>query len=898
MRKVLVALGVLAVVVGVVLWIERGGRDTPATASVPHDGANVQVPSRVAAPKAPAQLAISVVDAKGAIAQARVRIAPRDGEVLVLETKADGIATTTLAPGQYVVSASAKDHAPAAAPEVTIAAGETSRIEIELAAGGRVLSGLVTDVSGGPIAGARIDAAALGGGAARIRPSAAVATTMTGADGRYAVSVAEGQLLVAARSPDYAAQSRYVDVGAAGATADFALVPGGVIEGVVLDDRSKQPVAGAIVSARRDSAAIMLAEGGPQRATAGPDGRFRLGGLRPGAYELIAKADVRRTRSPTLVGLGVADQISDVQLLVGKTPVVRGKVVEDGTGAPIPDARVVTFANAGSDEVRTDATGAFTFEGLAVGSHMLLALVDTHTPIGPTAVTVADRDVDGVVIRMRKAGKLVGHVEPRQPGCEIAAEAQRDRPGMLFEMFGAGAGRTTDADGKFELAPVTPSKLELTARCTSGDQGKAEVEWTATTGDVVIAVAPGASISGKLVDGDAKPIAGATVVANPITGNVRTMIVNGMVTSGIQGITGAGGVYELRGLAPGKYRMTALERGQPMRPTKEPPTVTLAATEQKTGVDLVVDRPNGVIRGVVVGPDGKPLADAWVSAQPDLEAMVRSATGERGRPGPGGPGPGPGGPPGPARDEGESRTVMVQSDGEGEGANAIPPVLTDAQGRFEITGLPHLVFDVVAEAQAGKLRGRAEGVTPDANLTLKVLGVTSLSGTVRGQHGPAGLFTVTLDGPTRTQRTFTDGTFSLGRVDPGTYTVRVTSTDGNGEASVTVTPNTPATVDISLVANGVVVGSVVGPDGKPAPDIPVVVVDDHGDDRLQISLDGPPPTTGPDGKFRIERKAGKAVVVVLGGRPPVSKKLTLEAGKTADVGVLQLPPDQGGPKPP
>ena len=40
-----------------------------------------------------------------------------------------------------------------------------------------------------------------------------------------------------------------------------------------------------------------------------------------------------------------------------------------------------------------------------------------------------------------------------------------------------------------------------------------------------------------------------------------------------------------------------------------------------------------------------------------------------------------------------------------------------------------------------------------------------------------GVFTVELDGPTRAQRSFasTDGTFSFGRVDPGAYTVRVTS---------------------------------------------------------------------------------------------------------------------------
>ncbi|HET9680895.1 MAG TPA: ABC transporter ATP-binding protein, partial [Candidatus Limnocylindrales bacterium] len=51
---------------------------------------------------------------------------------------------------------------------------------------------------------------------------------------------------------------RYVDVGAAGATADFALVPGGVIEGIVRDERTHEPLPGATVAARRDAGTMLL----------------------------------------------------------------------------------------------------------------------------------------------------------------------------------------------------------------------------------------------------------------------------------------------------------------------------------------------------------------------------------------------------------------------------------------------------------------------------------------------------------------------------------------------------------------------------------------------------------------------------------------------------------------
>ena len=71
-------------------------------------------------------------------------------------------------------------------------------------------------------------------------------STLTGADGKYKLTVAEGQLLVAASERGATRRSRgYVEVGAGGATADFALVPGGVIEGIVRDEKTQQPVAGA-----------------------------------------------------------------------------------------------------------------------------------------------------------------------------------------------------------------------------------------------------------------------------------------------------------------------------------------------------------------------------------------------------------------------------------------------------------------------------------------------------------------------------------------------------------------------------------------------------------------------------------------------------------------------------
>ncbi|MGN6106944.1 MAG: carboxypeptidase regulatory-like domain-containing protein [Kofleriaceae bacterium] len=867
---------IAAIAGGIWWWTSRGGE--PASPAQPTIAASPAAGSAAAAPARPgaaatARLVVEVRDARGPIAGAAVRLAPEDGEAIALETGADGIARADqLAPGAWDISASAADHLPAAAPRQQLRGGEEGRVALTLEAGGRLLTGVVTDASGGPIAGARIDAAKLDAA----RPGRAIATTFTGGDGRYRLSVAVGTLLVAARSPDYAAQSRFVEVGASGATADFALVPGGVVEGVVLDETSRQPVPGAEVEAQRQSAAIQLAEARSHRATAGPDGRFRLTGLRPGTYELGAQLGALRAHAPTLVGIGVAEQLPDVVILVGRGPTIRGKVVDE-RDAPIAGATVSAMGPGRDRTARSDATGAFALEGVPPGKHFLIARSDRHVG-GGTPVVVERADVEGVVLKMRAGAVLRGHVEPRQ-----VAHVSFERELGVMNLANHVAPITTGADGAFEISPIEPGAATLTAQCPSGDQGTLALEVVEGMPEVVVKLTPGGELAGRVVDGENKPVAGVSVLAMPEGPRETTRIVNGLITSGVQAISGGDGAFELLGLAPGSYRLVATDRGRPLRSRGKPPTATLAAGERKTGVVVAIDRANGVISGVVLGPDGKPLADAWVSVHQTFGAMLEGVLGNSDEPAGGGSGA-------PA-----TRMVRVEAadsaEGGAGGANAFPPALTDERGAFSIGGLPHSKFDVFAEARAGKLRGRATGIEPDATVTIRAAGLSRLSGTVRGPAGPARLFTVELDGPTTAQRTFTDGTFELGRIDPGRYTVRVRSSEGNGEAVVQVAADTPATVDIVLVSNAIVVGALADAGGKPLAGVPVLVVPDQGD-RFQFSFDGPPPTSGPDGTFRIEHQAGKSALVVLApGEPVIRRGLALEAGKVLDVGTVQI----GGP---
>lgn len=865
-------LGILALIVAVLavgglVWWKRGGESTTASgpAGVTARGSGAAAVRAPTAAARPASVVVRVNGPSGPLASATVRLEREGGDVTTLQTGADGSAKADgLEPGTWSASATASGHEPAAATSQELRGGETASIELTLAAGGRTLSGTVTDASGGPIAGARIDAAKLGSSA---RPSDAVASALTAADGTYSMSVAEGQLLVAASEASYAPQSRYVDVGPAGATANFQLVPGGVIEGVVRDEATREPVAGANIDARRDEPAMMLGERSRVRAVSAADGRFRLAGLRPGGYSVSAQAGPRMSRLPTTIGLGVAEQVSDVELLVAKAPSIRGTVVDE-RGAPVADAEVTVFGLRGrgrSLDARSDAKGAFVVEAVQPGRYMLMAHNDTYLPAGDTVAQVENADVE-VTVKVREGLALKGHVEPRQ-ACEVKRELASMNTHDLMTM----GSRSTAADGAFDLGPARAAEYELEARCASGDQGTMRVTVTPGLGEVVLAVKPGASISGHVVDGKGQPVAAVTVMASPTGDTERTTIVNGRITSGIQALTNGQGAFELRGLAAGPYRLGVLDKGRPLPSKSGDPTVTLAAAEKKTGVTLTVDRPDGVIRGVVTGPDGKPLADAWVSVHVGIEDLIAARTPREG---------------GGAR----SRVRVEVRNDEGGTADTIAPVLTDDAGRFEITALARVPMTVLAEAQAGALRGQAMAVTPDANITIQALGLSELRGTVKSPTGPPSWFTVELDGPTDEQRTFAtaDGTFTFARLDPGTYQVTVTSSAGNGTARVDILSGRPATVEVVLAPNAIVIGTLVDAAGKPLGGLPVAVIPDAGDGRMQISLEGPPPTSNPDGSFRLEAKAGRSGIIVLSERPTTKMGLLLEAGKTLDVGPITV----------
>jgi hypothetical protein len=220
--------------------------------------------------------------------------------------------------------------------------------------------------------------------------------------------------------------------------------------------------------------------------------------------------------------------------------------------------------------------------------------------------------------------------------------------------------------------------------------------------------------------------------------------------------------------------------------------------------------------------------------------------------------------------------------------------VTNAQGQYTLTGLYRTPYTVIAEAQRGQLRARQGEVMPDATVNLQTHAVTTLSGNVTGPTGPVELFTVALHGPSPVQRSFTQGHYAIDHLAPGRYTVYVESAQGGGSGEVTIDAMAPAQLDVSISGNGIVLGALIDPTGKPLVGARVVVV---RDDDNPSPLVRPPEITRSDGRFRLEHVAGRAALIVdrAPERPFIHRGFVVEPGKTVDLGTLTVEP---APAPP
>lgn len=793
--------------------------------------------------------------------------------------------------GRYAISATAPGHLPAVIRSQELRADAS--ITLVLTPGGQPLRGTISDATGGALEGALVRVTPLTGVASLLRLDGFA--TLSAEDGAYALHVAPGRYRVDVSHPDYAPDHRAVEVGPGAQSQDFALVPMGVVEGVVRREEGGAPVPGAWVAWQREKQ-MMFERGhrmsvpvGGGAVQADDQGRFTIRGLPPGTILLTARATKAASAAPTVVPLAMAEHVAGVEVLVAEAIDVRGRVVSKQDPAQgIADAEVsLGPGDRSSTRTRTDAEGRFVLQGVLEGRAILGASADGWLPSFPgVSVDVGDATPE-ITLELERAPAIRGRVEPAavaEVSIELRAETMRmGMPGPALLRSG-GTKTETDAEGRFELGPAQPGPTTVVARASDGRAGEVTVEVGADGADeVVVRLEPRSVVRGSVRSTTGQPVAQATVSLRRVrqagAADMR-LTINGREMGLDMGTTTEDGRFEIGGVAAGDYEVSVTDRyGEPLpvQGAAKQGTAALSVVQGSDveGYEIVVDAPDGVIRGVVRTSDGEPVPDAWVHVtmlpepEPELPPPSEDGPSER------------------------REMTMIIEDGDGTGSNSRPPVITDENGAFEITGLRQAEYELVAEG-AGGGRRVTDVARPGDRVTLTLAELGTIEGVVTLDGQPLRRFAVRAEGPTSrvTQVHDAGGRFEIGRLDAGAYRLVINTPEGSGTAEVTVEPGQTAKRDVAIERFVKVKGRVLDQQGAPVEGLAIVLGEgDAASGSISIEHDGTEEqiVTDAEGRFTVSCAAGPRVLLAIDPERPdphVVHFFVAQPGQDADLGDL------------
>jgi protocatechuate 3,4-dioxygenase beta subunit len=374
--------------------------------------------------------------------------------------------------------------------------------------------------------------------------------------------------------------------------------------------------------------------------------------------------------------------------------------------------------------------GAIRVDGLLPGTYEVTPSCEEPSHAGSAVeVTIADRDVVDQTWTVPAAaaipvrGRVLSAAGAPVAGARIIVEWAR--------------GATSGADGRYEL-DLAPGAYDVDVVSEAGvlpEKRRVLVANAPIQQDLVLA--DGGAIRGRIVDGDGRPLSGVRIALDD-----RDQP------------SGTDGSFLFEQIKPGAHAVDAI----PHDGASLEQEVTVRAHET-TAVTFTAEAMSTELRGTVLGVDGHPAKNAFVTIARELDGNVRAY----------------------ARDA--------------------PRILTGADGTFAQTKLPGGVYTVRAFDDTGD--ALAEHVRSGTTVRLQLKPTGTISGVVR--RGAVGVrdLRVYLDdratGVRRRERFYeTDGRYRLADVPPGSYLLSATDGDAEVHVHVDVGDARPVVVDLSL----------------------------------------------------------------------------------------------------
>lgn len=538
---------------------------------------------------------------------------------VVATTGADGVYTLPIRRDRSLgaVRAVAPDHMeatvwPGRREDVLAAAVD---LALEPSAG---LVGRVVDEGGDPVAGAGLDLRRRGQLAGSLR------RTRSGVDGGFRLAAPAGaSVVLEVRHDEFLPALVEAE---AGAEEPLVVVLRRGRRGIGrVVDLEERPVAGASIRLWPASMPGEVRSGGrlgrrSYAATSEDDGTFAVEELGPELYDLRVVAEgfapLEVPGLPVVFDEG-GGEIDLGTIVLEPGAAISGTVVDD-RGSPVEGAEVSfdSWSTRGelkpweleTNAVKSDADGRFLLVDRAPGEKLDLSVWHPDFIAAEVRGVVVPRE--DVLVELEGAARVAGRVV--DPAGRPVAGA---RVSARYEVQGGGTFSSesgeSDAEGRFELPHLGPRRVELLARAEGFRTLEVwlDLEPGETVEDLVLRLAPGALIEGRVLDPWGEPADGVRIVGQ------------GLGRSSLRhtGRTDSTGRFRLDGLDPGPFTLSAIPRQLP--PARR--TVEVGEGTEEVEIHL---REGHSVHGQVAGDEGEPLAGvhvhlAGVEARSDRQGL-------------------------------------------------------------------------------------------------------------------------------------------------------------------------------------------------------------------------------------------------------------------------------------
>jgi uncharacterized GH25 family protein len=487
------------------------------------------------------------------------------------------------------------------------------------------LAGRVVDSAGQPVPGARVvaeEGSLPDFGVAYGLPEGAGSAVRTDAQGRFRIEPvpAGSQFSLRVEHPRYARGQRVSQRVRSGTDSTrIVLAPGGSITARVRREDGA-PVARAAVR-------CIGIPGGFEAGSTDSDGRFKFSELPAGTYTVVAEPP------PGVIDLGTDRQ--EVKLPEGgeaECPGLRlpsvtgygrvtGKLADAVTGLPVAGLLLLAEQQINEPHASWYRSGPITRSGADGGYQLRLPagnwiVVPYTLSTDYAAVEPLPRIYRGLVVAEGEtvSRDFVLRKAPRLQGQVLDASGQ---PAAGARVWSTSAGaQTTDLDGRFSLRPSLPSRELPAISVLSRDRTEGaylELSPDQQNASLTVRLRRVPPVTGQVTSTQGKPIPGAQVRADL----VRRIEHGGGFSESRLGLgvatTDAQGRFSLL-LFPNATFSLVAEAEHYAAQERFP--VQVRPGSPPTPVEFRLDSADGFVAGLVVDPDGKPIAGAFVSGWP------------------------------------------------------------------------------------------------------------------------------------------------------------------------------------------------------------------------------------------------------------------------------------------